>query len=50
MQQPTTGGGFLSGFGSMFMAGIGLGAGSEIGHQVVRGITGGGIFPVVITV
>jgi hypothetical protein len=31
----------LSGLASSFMWGIGMGAGSEVGHQAVRGLMGG---------
>ena len=44
MQQPTpqAGGGMMSGMGGMMMTGMALGAGSEVGHQVVRGMMGSG--------
>lgn len=44
MQQapPTAGGGMMSGMGGMVMTGMALGAGSEIGHQAVRGLMGSG--------
>lgn len=35
-------GGFLSNMAGTFMTGIGLGAGSEVGHQAMRGLMGGG--------
>ena len=35
MQQPSSGG-MLGGIGSTIMTGMALGAGSEVGHQVVR--------------
>lgn len=36
------GGGMLSGIGSTIMTGMAFGGGSEIGHQLVRSVTGGG--------
>ena len=35
-------GGLLSGIGSTIMTGMAFGAGSEVAHQAVRGIMGGG--------
>ena len=32
----------MSGMGGMVMSGMALGAGSEIGHQAVRGLMGSG--------
>ena len=40
--RPTTGGGMFSGLGGMFVSGMALGAGSEIGHQAMRGLMGTG--------
>ena len=42
--QPQTqqSGGFLSGIGSTIMSGMAFGAGSEVAHQAVRSIMGGG--------
>ena len=42
--QPQTqqGGGFLSGIGSTIMTGMAFGAGSEVAHQAVRSVMGGG--------
>ena len=41
-QPPAQGGGMMSGMGGMVMTGMALGAGSEIGHQAVRGLMGSG--------
>ena len=41
MQAPS-GGGMMSGIGGMVVTGMAFGAGSEIAHQAVRGIMGGG--------
>lgn len=35
-------GGMFSGFGSTIMQGMAFGAGSEVAHQAVRGVMGGG--------
>ena len=40
--QPTRGGGLLSGIGSTILGGMAFGAGSEVGHQAIRGMSGGG--------
>lgn len=40
-QAPSTGGGMMSGIGSTIVTGMALGAGSEVGHQVVRSFMGG---------
>lgn len=37
-----SGGGMMSGIGGMVVTGMALGAGSEIGHQAVRGLMGSG--------
>lgn len=42
MQQTQQSGGLLSGIGSTIMTGMAFGAGSEVAHQAVRGIMGGG--------
>lgn len=39
--QPVRQGGMFSGLGSMFMGGMALGAGSEIGHRAMGGVMGG---------
>jgi hypothetical protein len=41
-QAPSTGGGMMSGIGSTIVTGMALGAGSEVGHQVVRSFMGSG--------
>lgn len=41
-QAPTQTGGMFSGIGSTIMTGMAFGAGSEVAHQAVRGIMGGG--------
>ena len=41
-QPPAAGGGMMSGIGGTVMTGMALGAGSEIGHQAVRGLMGSG--------
>lgn len=41
-QAPQQSGGLLSGIGSTIMTGMAFGAGSEVAHQAVRGIMGGG--------
>jgi hypothetical protein len=38
----TTGGGMMGGLGSTIMTGMAFGAGSEIAHQAVRSVMGGG--------
>ena len=40
--QPAQGGGLLSGIGSTIMSGMAFGAGSEVAHQAVRSMSGGG--------
>ena len=40
--RPQQGGGMMSGIGSTIVTGMAFGAGSEIAHQAVRGIIGGG--------
>jgi coiled-coil-helix-coiled-coil-helix domain-containing protein 2 len=42
MQPQAQSGGFLSGIGSTIMTGMAFGAGSEVAHQAVRSLTGGG--------
>ena len=42
MAAPTTGGGLGSGLGGALATGMAMGAGSEIAHQAIRGIMGGG--------
>jgi hypothetical protein len=42
MQQAPSGGGMMSGIGSTIVTGMALGAGSEVGHQVVRSFMGSG--------
>ena len=39
---PQQSGGMMSGIGGTIMTGMALGAGSEIGHQAVRGLMGSG--------
>ena len=39
---PTSGGGLGSGLGGALATGMAMGAGSEIAHQAIRGIMGGG--------
>ncbi len=41
-QAPAQGGGMMSGMGGMLMSGMALGAGSEVGHQAMRGLMGSG--------
>lgn len=41
MQQQSSGG-MMSGLGSTLMTGMAFGAGSEVAHQAVRGLMGGG--------
>lgn len=40
--QARTGGGMMSGIGSTIMTGMAFGAGSEVAHQAVRSVMGGG--------
>ena len=40
--QTQSGGGMLSGIGSTIMQGMAFGAGSEVAHQAVRSVMGGG--------
>ena len=40
--QTQSGGGLLSGIGSTIMTGMAFGAGSEVAHQAVRSVMGGG--------
>ena len=40
--QTQSGGGFLSGIGSTIMTGMAFGAGSQVAHQAVRSVMGGG--------
>ena len=42
MAPPTSGGGLGSGLGGALATGMAMGAGSEIAHQAIRGIMGGG--------
>jgi hypothetical protein len=42
MPAPATGGGLGSGLGGALATGMAMGAGSEIAHQAIRGIMGGG--------
>jgi len=42
MAAPTSGGGLGSGLGGALATGMAMGAGSEIAHQAIRGIMGGG--------
>ena len=41
-QAPPQSGGMFSGIGSTLMTGMAFGAGSEVAHQAVRGMMGGG--------
>jgi hypothetical protein len=41
-QQPQQSGGFMRQMGSVMAQGMAFGAGSEIAHQAIRGIMGGG--------
>ncbi len=41
MQPPVQSGGMMGGLGSTIMTGMALGAGSAVGHQVVRSMFGG---------
>ncbi len=42
MQSAPQSGGMMSGLGGTLMTGMAFGAGSEIAHQAVRGVMGGG--------
>jgi len=43
--QASTGGGMMSGLAGTMMTGMAFGAGSEVAHQAVRGMMGGGTSP-----